>query len=32
MGVKYCIYCGRYVLDVFIPYHKKNQNYKCNSL
>lgn len=31
MGVEYCVYCGRYVLDVFIPYHKKIHNYMCNS-
>ena len=31
MSVKYCEYCRRYVLDVFMPYHNKQHKYMCNS-
>lgn len=27
MGVKYCEYCRRYILDVFMPYHNKQHKY-----
>lgn len=27
MGVKYCEYCRRYILDIFMPYHNKQHKY-----